>query len=223
MSVPSVLNAVSIQYHWYRKGNMASRPRSADVRADLLHHAARAFEREGYGKASLARIAADAGYTKGAVYSGFGGKPRLFAEVCAGEFERLTTRAMEDVARALHEAGDERQALIDRLAEALAGTVLETSGHWPALLHEFQAVALRDEVVGEEYAAFTRRRRDFLVSLLEDHERFSALGRAELTRIAALILMVVHTLTVERHLRPEEMDRRTVLSDITALVGAVLP
>jgi len=214
---------MSIQYHWYRKGNVATRPRSADVRADLLHHAARAFEREGYVKASLARIAADAGYTKGAVYSGFGGKPRLFAEVCSVEFERLTTQAMKEVARALHEDGLDREELIARLAEALAGTVLETSGHWPVLLHEFQAVALRDDVVGAEYAAFTRRRRDFLVSLLEDHERFSALGREELTRVAALILMLVHTLTVERHLRPEEMDRRTVLSNIATLVGALLP
>ncbi|MCK6095069.1 TetR/AcrR family transcriptional regulator [Micrococcus sp. EYE_162] len=202
---------------------MAVRPRSADVRADLLHHAARAFEHEGYVKASLARIAADAGYTKGAVYSGFGGKPQLFAEVCATEFERITTEAMRGVAAALVEEGVGREELTRRLAEALGSTVLNASGQWPVLVHEFQAVALRDDVVGAEYAAFSERRRAFLVELLENHERFASADHAELTRMAALLLMLVHTVAVERHLRPDEVDRETVLTSIETVIEALLP
>jgi len=56
---------------------MASRPPRDTVRSDVLAQATVAFEKEGYARASLARIAADADYTKGAIYSSFGSKAEL--------------------------------------------------------------------------------------------------------------------------------------------------
>ncbi|WP_036339028.1 TetR family transcriptional regulator, partial [Micrococcus luteus] len=49
------------------------------------------FGREGYARSSLARIAAEAGHTKGAVYSGFAGEPDLFAAACTAQFARGPT------------------------------------------------------------------------------------------------------------------------------------
>ena len=47
------------------------RPRREDVRAQILEAAIVVFYREGYGAASMQKIAAEAGFTKGAVYSNF--------------------------------------------------------------------------------------------------------------------------------------------------------
>jgi AcrR family transcriptional regulator len=63
------------------------RPHRDEVRSRILAAAAHNFERDGYVGASLRRIATDAGFTKGAVYSNFGSKPDLFGQVCAA---RLT-------------------------------------------------------------------------------------------------------------------------------------
>ena len=143
---------------------MATRPRREDVRAAILDHAARVFGREGYARSSLARIAAEAGYTKGAVYSGFAGKPDLFAAACTVQFERATTRAMDGVADALDDPDLPREDLVARVAEALADVVLETTGSWPLLLHEFQAVGLREPAVGRAYRTLTVRRRNTSVA-----------------------------------------------------------
>ncbi|PZM40670.1 TetR/AcrR family transcriptional regulator, partial [Salmonella enterica subsp. enterica serovar Derby] len=45
------------------------RPHRDEVRSRILAAAAHNFERDGYVGASLRRIATDAGFTKGAVYS----------------------------------------------------------------------------------------------------------------------------------------------------------
>jgi AcrR family transcriptional regulator len=51
--------------------------RRARSRAALLESAARGLSREGYGNLTLERVAADAGYTRGALYHQFSGKEEL--------------------------------------------------------------------------------------------------------------------------------------------------
>jgi AcrR family transcriptional regulator len=53
----------------------------ARTRQRLLESAAVVFTREGYGGASLDRIAEEAGYSKGALYSNFDSKEELFFEL----------------------------------------------------------------------------------------------------------------------------------------------
>jgi AcrR family transcriptional regulator len=53
----------------------------ARTRERLLASAAVVFTREGYGGASVDRIAEEAGYSKGAFYSNFGSKDELFLEL----------------------------------------------------------------------------------------------------------------------------------------------
>src|SRR5439155_593917 len=52
--------------------------RQEQTRAELLDAAARVFARRGYHGATLDEIAAEAGFTSGAVYSNFSGKEDLF-------------------------------------------------------------------------------------------------------------------------------------------------
>ncbi|MGO1509944.1 MAG: TetR/AcrR family transcriptional regulator [Actinomycetaceae bacterium] len=77
-------------------GTPARRSRTAqqeETRRDLVLSALAHFTRDGYAGASLEKIAADAGYTKGAVYSNFSGKAELFLAVMdhnLGHFDEST-------------------------------------------------------------------------------------------------------------------------------------
>lgn len=202
---------------------MTTRPRREDVRTAILEHAARSFEQDGYARSSLARIAAQAGYTKGAVYSSFAGKPDLFATACAAQFERVTTDAMAGMADALDDPGMPRDALVERMTDALTQIVLTTSGDWASLLHEFQAAGLREPTVGAAYRDLTTRRRDFLADLMRRHRALENVPAAQVTHSAAMLLMVMHALTVERRLAPDTLQAEDVRRTLAAAVHSLLP
>src|SRR6478736_6332364 len=96
--------------------------RAGRTRTELLDAAARAFARQGYEGASLGDIAADAGYTKGAVYAHFGSKHELFLEVARRQIAGapaqpclpgLGEEGLEDeVSAALHTMVDETDLLL---------------------------------------------------------------------------------------------------------------
>src|SRR6187200_1351795 len=81
---------------------------TAATREDLLAAARRVFADRGYHAASLDEVAREAGYTKGAVYSAFGAKGRLFLAVYEREMEQRWSIVDQDVDAALAagEAGD---------------------------------------------------------------------------------------------------------------------
>ena len=61
------------------------RERADQTRTDLLDAMARVVAARGYEGASVGDVAADAGYTKGAVYAGFGSKEDLFVHLARRE------------------------------------------------------------------------------------------------------------------------------------------
>src|ERR1044071_5935077 len=58
-------------------GSRTQAERRARTRAALLEAGAQAFSRYGYGNVVLEKVAADAGYTRGALYHQFAGKEEL--------------------------------------------------------------------------------------------------------------------------------------------------
>ncbi|MGP9583350.1 MULTISPECIES: TetR/AcrR family transcriptional regulator [unclassified Brachybacterium] len=60
---------------------LSRRDRQRQTREALIFAARRVFSEDGYHSASLDRIAREAGFSKGAVYSNFDGKPALFLAV----------------------------------------------------------------------------------------------------------------------------------------------
>lgn len=72
------------------RGRQRRQERMDQTRADLLDSASRLIAERGFGGASVADIAADAGYTKGALYAHFGSKNELFETLAR---ERLTREA----------------------------------------------------------------------------------------------------------------------------------
>src|ERR1700712_1148052 len=60
---------------------LTRKQRQEHTRSCLLEAAGRVFARRGLAQASVDEVAADAGFTKGAVYANFGSKEELFLEM----------------------------------------------------------------------------------------------------------------------------------------------
>jgi AcrR family transcriptional regulator len=100
------------------------------TREKLLAAGREAFARDGYHEASMDRLTADVGLTRGALYYHFGSKRGLFEAVV----ERIDTETAVRLRDALKDTLDKRQALLD---ESVAYIKL-------ALEPEFQRIVLRD-------------------------------------------------------------------------------
>ncbi len=107
------------------------REQSQEVtRVKLLAAARTLFARNGYGMTSLDRIAEEAGFSKGAVYSNFSGKEDLFLAV----LEEQGKTTLDELFDTLASAGKDSQSVIDHIA-AWSDRVAK-SGNWPMLVLE---------------------------------------------------------------------------------------
>jgi AcrR family transcriptional regulator len=148
------------------RGDFDRSARKAETRTRLLEAAARVYARRGFGGATLDEVAAEAGFTKGAVYAHFGSK------------ENLLLALMEE-----HLAGQvaEQVALFDRgpitWERPLAGSArwmerLEENPDPFRLFVELWVYAQRDE-------RLRRRLADGLDTLRATFARFAAASAAD--------------------------------------------
>jgi AcrR family transcriptional regulator len=77
------------------RGDFDRSARKAHTREQLLAAAARVYARSGFGGATLDEVAAEAGFTKGAVYSHFGSKENLLIALME---EHLAAQVTEQLA-----------------------------------------------------------------------------------------------------------------------------
>jgi AcrR family transcriptional regulator len=121
--------------------------RSDATRAALLGSASRAISELGMHGASIDRIAAEAGYTKGAFYAHFASKEDLFLtlldEHFTAELERLD---------AVLAGADEPVREARRAAEGFLARI-DSDPQWRRLYQEFANHAARNETFREELAA----------------------------------------------------------------------
>jgi AcrR family transcriptional regulator len=181
------------------------RPLRADVREQIVTAAATEFAEHGYAGTSVAQVAARAGFTKGAVYSNFGGKPELFVAATQAYFAETVVAAVTGAlsAAASTGAGTRSRAM----AHALADSVLKGE-RWPALLAEFRTIAARDPEVSAVYTELRLTQRAQLVEALRHaSEQVPLRDGLDLEVAAALLLTCVQSLTVERAAAPEATPR----------------
>jgi AcrR family transcriptional regulator len=76
------------------RGDFDRSARKAQTRARLLQAAAEVYARRGFGGATLDEVAAEAGFTKGAVYSHFGSKENLLLALLE---EHLASQVAEQI------------------------------------------------------------------------------------------------------------------------------
>jgi AcrR family transcriptional regulator len=125
--------------------------KKAETRQRLLDAAASVFARRGFHAASVADIAQEAGFTKGAVYSNFATKEDLFLALADQRFETRVA-ALYEAVRGETTVEAQAQAAGRRFVD-----FLENEPEWSLLFIEFWAYAVRDPQLRAKFAASSER------------------------------------------------------------------
>lgn len=159
----------------------------AQTRERLLSAAERVLAHHGYSGASIDLISAEAGYSKGAVYSNFASKEEVFLELMSVYMARV----LADIEQIVGE---------DPLLEANpSGAVLNwlssvmVDNDCLLLTTELQLQSRRSETFGKKYYALQLRQSKALGEILERH--FKASGKVipvEPTDLANAMIALVH-------------------------------
>ncbi|MDO4412005.1 TetR/AcrR family transcriptional regulator [Cutibacterium sp.] len=190
------------------------RPHRDEVRKRILAAATENFERDGYAGASLRRIASDAGFTKGAVYSNFGSKPDLFGQVCT---DRLAhgERDVVDALSPILSSGGNPDEIMRQISEKLTEILLEDAP-WQVILAEFRALARRDDEIAEAYAKLQQQRIAQLVDMATEYGVFDRVEAAEAANprsLAVVVLSLVNVLALEFSVASAVIDQQ-VITDV---------
>lgn len=136
------------------------RPRRADVRQGILRAARREFIERGYSRSSLQKIAAAAGFTKGAVFSNFASKQELLLEVARDDFGFVRDELLNE------ELTSAPWPLAAGTIADLIVSEIVNNGFIHCLVVEFGIEAARDPVLKEAYVTMRQRQRDEVASAL---------------------------------------------------------
>lgn len=188
--------------------------RRAATRVHLLEAAGRVFARRGLNGASVDDVAAEAGYTSGAVYSNFAGKEELFVAA----FEHEVARQVREVIAARDDAGADTPRA--RTA-AIARRWMEFLEHRPEmflLMIEYWAYAVRDREqrtgFAERFGAFA----DMTTRLVEEEAQRGGWDLPVTAREMAISLnALVYGFAIQYFTDPDEM-RPDLLADVTHLI-----
>jgi AcrR family transcriptional regulator len=191
--------------------------RQAQTREDLVAAAARVFARRGYHKATVEEIAAEAGFSTGAVYSNFDGKEALFLAIADRQVQDRVAQ-ITAVADAVGGRGDPGGEAADQFR-----AFIEADPDWPLLFYEFWSLSVRNPELQHELAKRRDAVRDALAETLARvatelgfELRFSAPALA--TAIAASL----NGLAFERAADPDAVPDEVFTEFITAVLGCAI-
>ena len=195
----------------------ARKRRQEQTRSDLLGAAGSVFARRGYHNASVEKIAAEAGYTTGAVYSNFKGKEELFLALA----DRQVDDRVAEI-RAVAETAEEGGAPGVAAAEQFRA-FLERDPEWPLLFYEFWSMGARNKKLQGEL----RKRRDAVRdALAETLERIASQAGFELRfaaqDLATAIAASINGLAFERAADPDGLPDEVFEEFIIAVLGCAI-
>ena len=180
------------------------------TRADLLDAARRVFVERGYHGASLDLVAREAGYTKGAVYSAFGSKGRMFLAVYDREVGARWDRIE---AETIDAEGPEFAVASARDWVAR----VRTERAWTITLLEFRLHAARDPELNAAYAEGHRRVMERLAGVLTR----TGVPADRALHVALDLMAMFNGLTLEQLAVPDEVDEERYARNSAALIEAL--
>jgi AcrR family transcriptional regulator len=191
------------------------RPQRDDVRRALLDSAGRVFARHGIDAATLDDVAADAGFTKGAVYSNFGSKEGLVDALMEDRTSAYLDLGLESVDDIDAGMAVRAQVLGDRLTAAS-----DEQHDWHLLFFELWQRAVRNDAD----STFRDRRSSLRAAVTAAIEEHAAGAGATLPMSAsdlAIVLMALSNgLAVERMVAPEEVPEDLMGRVLALVVGS---
>ncbi len=212
------------------------------TRSLLLDASERVFARRGYRGASLDEIAAEAGFSKGAVYSNFASKEDLFLALldrhldASGAAARSAATAVRPpgphdgpgpgtgapAAAGPAAAGGSAPDPVSALAE-LATPADPAAWEWGLLTMEFFLYAAREPAVKDRLAAILEGQRTHLASMLEAAWPQLTSGALGPRDVASVIMALSTGLGVQVVLDPGSIDPSLFPRVLEALVGPPAP
>jgi AcrR family transcriptional regulator len=195
----------------------AARAEGREARDELLTAALRVFARRGYREAGVDEIAAEAGYSKGALYWHFSGKEELLMAL----LEERIDAPMRDRVALLASAPPER----DMSVEATRAFAQKLGKQREAMLleREYWSLAIRDPELRARYAERQTELRGALAAAMEARARH--LGTPDLTMpaedVARIVMSIIGGLSVDELIEPGSV-RPELLGEALALVYAGL-
>lgn len=194
-----------------RRGREAQTERNREL---LLAAARAVFLARGYHGSTLEAIAAEAGFSKGVVYSQFESKADLFLALLD---ERIEERAAENE-RVVRDAGGGAGAVAALCALGRRRARKEVD--WNLLLLEFRAQAARDPAVNESYAKAHARAIDGIAGLLAGIFDTAGVEPSLSPRIlATFILAVTSGVHLENLVVPDSLPPAAVIELIERALG----
>jgi len=166
-------------------------------REQLLSAASRVFARRGYHGASINEIAAEAEFSKGALYWNFASKEDLFFALLDDLDGHLRALISASAGTTLDREG------ADALSRDLS-TVLHNSRDVVLLFHEYSALAVRDPKVAARYAERNARiRQELAASMRASHEADGTSMTASPEHIATAVIALVDGLSIQQLTEPD--------------------
>jgi AcrR family transcriptional regulator len=181
-------------------------------RERLLDGAARVFARDGYSGASIDRIAAEAGLSKGAVYWNFASKEELFFALLDERIDRRI-RVLLDMT----EAAPPGQATEGQVSVGLSA-VLEQERELVVLFHEYSAMAVRDPRLRERYVERNVMLRSGLARVFEARvEALDGSPAVDAHELATAVIALADGLSIEQLTEPEVVSEE-LFGEILSLI-----
>jgi len=188
----------------------------AQTRAALIAVGRTHFLRYGLGGAVTEKIAEDAGYSRGALYSNFDGKEELFVAVMQEEqAHRL------NFFRSLLKDEPSGKRRLKKMRDAIAE--LMTDHDWIVLRAEFEVGALRSEHIRKSFVEAHRQQLcdggDLIRDLLRSPEVTSRLKPDDFITV---IINLAHGLAVTQRILGAELSQKSTRSLIQSLFDRLI-
>jgi AcrR family transcriptional regulator len=170
------------------------------TRATLIAVGREHFLRYGLGGAVAEKIAEDAGYSRGALYSNFDGKEDLFLAVIREEQVGRT-----ETFHSIFKEEPSAKGRLRRMREAIAD--LYTDPDWIVLRAEFEAGALRSERIRQTFIEVHRKQVRAGATLIGNLARSSEIHmRLRPNEFIMIILNLSHGLAVTQRILGAELS-----------------
>jgi TetR/AcrR family transcriptional regulator, transcriptional repressor of aconitase len=189
----------------------------AQTRATLIAVGREHFLRYGLGGAVAEKIAEDAGYSRGALYSNFDGKEELFLAV----IREGQDRRMEVLSSMFKEEPSAKERL-RKWRDAVADIL--TDPEWIVLRAEFEAGALRNERIRQTFVELHRMQVRDGGNLMRNLARSSDIHfRLNPNELIMIILNLAHGLAVTQKILGAELSPKGTRHLIHSLFDHLIP
>ena len=192
-----------------------TRPTRDDTRDKLFEAAARVFEDQGIGGASIEAIAAAAGFTRGAFYSNFKSKDELIIAMLEDHVEQSIRRNLDLLAKHTSLAD-----FIDAL-KTMDRSQQDPLARSPLLHIEMILYVARAEKRRPELAKRLRARRKLIADIVETTMRNSGREAPNAAWTGAILLAMEDGFRLHRLIDPETTPADSFLRAITDLQRAI--